>query len=127
MANMVVRRFGILSFAKIQALIMMVFGLIIGVIYGLFFMVIGAAMLSQSTGSAIGGVVGGLVIIVMMPIFYGVIGFVFGALGALIYNTAAGFVGGIEMELETATPDYGTPPPPPQNWTANPYQSNQQM
>ena len=36
------------------------------------------------------------------PIMYGLMGFVMGAIGALIYNLIAGWVGGIEMELEIA-------------------------
>lgn len=38
--------------------------------------------------------------IVVLPIFYGVIGFIIGALGALVYNLVAKWVGGIEIELE---------------------------
>lgn len=34
------------------------------------------------------------------PILYAVMGFVFGALGALIYNLVAKWVGGIEVEVE---------------------------
>lgn len=35
-----------------------------------------------------------------LPIFYGLIGFVFGTIGALVYNIFAGMVGGIEIEVE---------------------------
>ena len=38
--------------------------------------------------------------IVCVPIIYGMIGFVIGALGALIYNLIAKWLGGIEIELE---------------------------
>ena len=41
-----------------------------------------------------------LIGIVMVPIFYGMIGFIIGAVGALIYNLVAKWVGGIEIELE---------------------------
>jgi hypothetical protein len=34
-----------------------------------------------------------------LPIIYGVLGFVFTAIGAAIYNFVAGLVGGIEVEL----------------------------
>ena len=62
---------------------------------------------------------------VLAPVFYGVIGFIFGALGALIYNIAAGFVGGVEFELEGTDVSYGAPPPP--QWGANAYQPGQQQ
>jgi hypothetical protein len=121
MAEMIVRRVGVLSVAKIEGLLMMVIGLIIGVIYGLIFMIFGAAMssLAPREGQAMGGVgsvVIGLIIMVAVPIFYGVLGFVGGAIGALIYNAAAGIVGGIKLDLESEIP-YA--PAPPQ-W--NPYQ-----
>jgi hypothetical protein len=35
-----------------------------------------------------------------MPIFYAVLGFVGGVIGAAIYNLAAKVVGGIEVEVE---------------------------
>jgi len=38
--------------------------------------------------------------LVFMPVFYGVLGFVAGAVGAVIYNMFAGLVGGIELDLE---------------------------
>jgi hypothetical protein len=37
---------------------------------------------------------------IFMPIFYGIMGFVVGAIGALLYNLVANWVGGIEMEVE---------------------------
>jgi uncharacterized membrane protein len=37
---------------------------------------------------------------IFMPIIYGVMGFVFGALGAVVYNLIARWIGGIEVEVE---------------------------
>jgi len=37
--------------------------------------------------------------IVFLPVFYGVIGGIFGVLGALIYNLAANWVGGLEVDI----------------------------
>lgn len=128
MPEMTIRRVGVLSAAKIQGLLMAAFGLIIGVIYGLFFIVFGAAMSSigpRGEGAGIGGAgsIGiGVVMMIMIPIFYGVIGFIGGAIGALIYNAVAGFVGGLKIELEGDTPMYA-PPAPPQ-WNANPYRAS---
>lgn len=124
MAEMTIRRFSVFSVAKMQGFLGFVIGLLIGVIYGLFFMIFGAAMsamMPQSDTQAIGGVgsiVGGLVIMIAVPIFYGILAFIGGAIGALIYNLAAGFVGGIKFELEGVTPSYA--PPPPQQWSSNP-------
>lgn len=115
MAEMTIKRFGALSVAKMQGLLMFVVGLIIGVIYGLIFMIFGAAMsalMPQGDNQAIGGVgsiVGGLVIMIALPIFYGLIGFIGGAIGAAIYNIAASMVGGIKLELEGAAPIYAPP------------------
>ena len=37
---------------------------------------------------------------IFMPIIYGLMGFVFGIIGAAIYNLVARWVGGIEVEVE---------------------------
>jgi hypothetical protein len=37
---------------------------------------------------------------IMMPLIYGLIGFVFGLMGAAIYNLIASWIGGIEVEVE---------------------------
>lgn len=102
---------------------MFVIGLIIGVIYGLIFMIFGAAitaMAPRGQDGALGGistVVMGLVIMIAFPIFYGVLGFIGGAIGGLVYNLAAGVVGGIKLELEGTTAPYA--PPPPQQWSGS--------
>ena len=127
MAEMMVRRVGILSVAKIEGLLMFVIGLIIGVIYGLIFIIFGAtimAAMAQRSGaealSGLGPIVGGVIIMIVFPIFYGIMGFIVGAIGALIYNLAASVVGGIRLELEATTPQYAAPPAP-QQWSGNPY------
>ena len=122
MAEMTIKRFSVFSVAKIQGLLGFVIGLLIGVIYGIFFMLFGAFMSSlapRSDSQAIGGVgsvVGGLVIMIALPIIYGLLGFIGGIIGALVYNLAAGVVGGVRFELEGVTPAYA--PPPPQQWRA---------
>lgn len=99
-----IRKLGILSVAKMYAVMMLVISLIISIPYGLFIMFFGLAMMGsgESVGFAAGGgsIVIGLLVMIGLPIFYGVMGFVFGALGALIYNIFAGMVGGVEIEVE---------------------------
>jgi hypothetical protein len=122
MAEMTIRRFSVFSVAKIQGLLAFVIGLLIGVIYGLSFMIFGAAISSlaphgdsQAMGGA-GAIVIGIIIMIAVPVFYGILGFVGGMIGALVYNAAAGIVGGIRFEIESSSPAYV--PPPPQQWGA---------
>lgn len=123
MAEMTIRRFSVLSVAKVEGFLCFVLGLIFGVLYGLSFMVFGAFMSSMARGDGalaggVSSVVIGLILMVAIPVFYGILGFIGGAIGALIYNFAAGFVGGITFDLEGAAPAYT--PPPPEQWRANP-------
>lgn len=99
-----IRKMGILSVAKMYAAIMLVISLLISIPYGLFIMIFGVAMMGsgERAGLAAGGgsIVIGLLVMIGLPIFYGAIGFVAGAIGALLYNLFAGMVGGIEIEVE---------------------------
>jgi hypothetical protein len=119
MAKMVIKRFGVFSAAKIYAVVMAGIGLVIGIPLGLLMIIFGAAMMSVSgRGSAAGGGVGigiGLFYMIGLPIMYGVLGFIIGAIGAAIYNLAAGMLGGVELELENAESSYATPPAPQWN------------
>jgi hypothetical protein len=45
------------------------------------------------------GMLFGVGAIILFPIFYGVMGFLVGALGAFIYNLVSGFVGGLELTM----------------------------
>jgi hypothetical protein len=128
MAKMVIKRLGVFSVAKIYSVVMAGIGLLIGIPFGLIMIVFGAAIMTTGRDSAAGGGIGigmGVFYMVGLPIFYAVIGFIFGAIGALIYNVAAGVIGGVEMELENAGGDYG-PPPSPQPWAPNPQPPGQQ-
>ena len=126
MAEMTIKRFGVFSVAKMQSLVMFVIGLVIGVIYGLIFMIFGAAisaMAPSGEGQAVGGVstiVIGLVFMIAFPIIYAIFGFIIGCIWALVYNMAAGIVGGVKFELESVNTGYAAPPPP-QQWAGNPY------
>ena len=107
MNKLQIKKLGVLSVAKIEAAIMLVMALLISIPYGLF--VIGFSLLGASVGGrgglalGGGGVVVGILVMIGLPIFYGVIGFVAGAIGALLYNLFAGMVGGIEIEVESVS------------------------
>ena len=120
MAEMTIRRFSVFSVAKMQSLLMGIIGLIIGVIYGLIFIFLGAAVSvigTRSNDANMGGVpsiVIGVGLMIGMPIFYSILGFIVGCIWALVYNGAAGLVGGIQFELESVEPVYSAPPAPHQ-------------
>jgi hypothetical protein len=95
---MLLRRIGPFSCAKISGIIYAIVGLILGGLFS-FIALVGTAF-SDSPSSALFGV--GAVII--LPIIYGGLGFVGGALMAWLYNVVASWIGGIEMEFEEERP-----------------------
>ena len=112
MAEMTIKRFGVISVAKMYGLLMFIFGLIFGVIYGLFLILFGAAMSAlrrrASTPPPVESatVVIGLGVMIGLPIFYGILGFIMGVIAALVYNMLAGIVGGVKFELEGVQQEY---------------------
>lgn len=100
-----IKKLGILSVAKMYGLIMLVISLLISIPYGLFIMIFGVAMMGSGQNNSMlaggGSIVIGLLVMIGLPIFYSLIGFVAGAIGALIYNLFAGIVGGVEIEVES--------------------------
>ena len=95
------KRVGILSVAKIAAAIMLVVGLIVGILFALFGAIITAAspMMGVPMASTGAMAMGGIFAIVIITIIYAIFGFIWGAICAFLYNVAAGWFGGIEMEL----------------------------
>ena len=122
MAEMTIRRFGVISVAKMYGFLLFAVGLIVGVLYGLFFIIFGAAMMAMTPGGkdmAAGGVstlVIGIVMMITFPIMYGILGFISGIIVALIYNALAGIIGGVKFELEGVQQQDYVPPPPPHQW-----------
>lgn len=47
----------------------------------------------------------GITMLILVPVFYGLAGFVVGALGAVIYNFVVKKFGGLEIELQNPTTD----------------------
>ena len=99
--NMVLNKVGVFSCAKVSGVIYAAFGLLAGMILT-FFAVIGAAIGIAADGGpeALFGLFFGVGAVITLPIFYGILGFVGGALAAVLYNVAAGVIGGIEVEFK---------------------------
>lgn len=52
------------------------------------------------SAEAVFGLMFGVGAIIILPLFYGVVGFVVSAIGAAVYNVIASVTGGIEVQLE---------------------------
>ena len=96
---MVLNRIGVLSTGKILGILYAGLGLLIGGLFSLFSLLGAAVGASQDAGGAFFAMVFGIGAVVILPIFYGVLGLIGGILTAALYNLAASVVGGIELEL----------------------------
>ena len=95
---MVINRIGPLSCARIAGALYAVIGLIAGAFLSLFSLA--GAFGGLSSDSALPAALFGVGSIIILPIFYGVIGFVGSLVGAALYNAVASVVGGIEIDLQ---------------------------
>lgn len=87
-------------------------GKLLGVLYGILGLVVGGIFtLASLLGAAVAGANGaegaialamGAGAIVIAPIMYGILGFIGGLIGAALFNLAAYFAGGLELEVDLA-------------------------
>jgi hypothetical protein len=102
MAMTVVRRVGVLSVAKLQAVLYLIIGFLVGGMFALFSLFGAAAGSMWGNGNNAGPLVSalfGVGAIVFFPILYGVLGFIGGLILGALYNLVAGMTGGVEIEL----------------------------
>lgn len=104
---MVIKRIRPMSFAKMNAVIYGFIGLLVGGMFSLIGLIGGAALMSQAQGSDGAGGVGaamgmifGVGAIIILPICYAILGFIGGLIGAVVYNLAAGMMGGLELDIQ---------------------------
>jgi hypothetical protein len=101
----VVRRVGPGSAFKVGLVLYAILGLVLGIFMAFISMVAGslgglAMPAGGAPGSRLFGFGMGMGAIIIFPILYGVIGGVFAAIGAVVYNLVAGWVGGLELDIE---------------------------
>lgn len=98
--QMIIRRVGVWSISRIYGAMSAAAGLI----GGLFFASI--ALLGAGLGPrndelpSFVGPLFGVGAVIFLPIFYGVLGIIAGAVGAALYNLFAGMVGGVEIDVQ---------------------------
>ena len=108
----VLKSVGVMSVAKIMGVLYGCLGLIF-IPFFLLISVVGTVA-GQKNMPFAGAL--GIIFAIAMPILYGVMGFVSGAIGAALYNVLAKWLGGFEIELEARpaglTAPYPLIPPP---------------
>jgi hypothetical protein len=90
------RSIGVLSAARIFAVIQGAIGILVGFFF-LLFAIVGAAI---KPGQQKLGMIGMVIAAVLMPVIYAAIGFVIGAIWAAVYNLAAQSIGGLELQFD---------------------------
>jgi len=100
-----VKRIGVVSFAKLQTVILAIVGLVAGILYsfgGAIIDVLVSANVINSTetpGLSYGTALAFLALI-GMPLIFASCGFVVGLIEAVLYNLFARWFGGIEIDFE---------------------------
>jgi hypothetical protein len=102
---MVIRHIGVWSVSRLYGALCAAMGLLFGAIFALVAMVGGSmAGAMGNSGSGLGsgglGAMFGIGAIIILPLVYGVMGLVVGAIGAALYNLFAGMLGGIQFDTE---------------------------
>jgi hypothetical protein len=100
---MVIKRVSPLSAGKIGGVLYALLGLVIGAVVSLVVMAAGgaASMASDDAGGgAMMGAMFGAGAIIVLPIVYGICGFIFTLISAVLYNIAAKMAGGIEVDVQ---------------------------
>ena len=97
-----IRRFGVIRTSTVVAVMYVI-------VIAVFALPIAVGVALFGRGDTAGGAAGVLALGLVAAVLYGVFGWVFTAIGCALYNFAAGWVGGIEVQVEAVVP----PPPAP--------------
>lgn len=88
-----IKRFGVIQTAKVAGVIYFLIAAVFMVPFGLI------TLLVPNTSSSFFPSFGGAFFI-FLPFFYGIAAFIMTAIGCLVYNAIAKWIGGIEIEVE---------------------------
>ena len=98
---MLIKRIEPVSLGKILGVLYAIGGLVVGLLFALMSLVIpGFANAPEQQTFPGWSLLFGVGAVVILPIFYGVLGFVGGIIGAALYNGLSKFVGGVVIQVE---------------------------
>jgi hypothetical protein len=96
---MVIKHVGVMSVGKLYGVMCAALGLLAGVLFAAIGS-LGAGIASASGSSALPFAGIGVAAVIVIPLVYGIFGFIGGLISAVLYNLFAGIVGGIEVTTE---------------------------
>ena len=107
----ILKRIGVRSSAKLAGLLYGLMGLIFGAIVSLVAL-LGSSVSENTQEQA--GILFGVGAVVILPVLYGVVGYIAGAISTALFNLVAGWAGGLEIEIEMSqvpqSPQVGSEP-----------------
>jgi len=95
---MVIKRFGPVSVGKVAGTLYAAMGLLIGTVFSL--IALAGGFTSDNSAAGPFAALIGVGAIVIFPILYGAFGFLFTMIAAALYNLVAGWVGGVELDVQ---------------------------
>lgn len=75
------------------------FGGLIGLLYAAMLIIMGLVMATEDAAAGVGMMVGGVAVVLFIPVFYGMFGFIGGIILAFIFNMVSGWVGGLKVQF----------------------------
>ena len=92
-----VKKIGTASLAKMLGAVYAAIGFLVGLFVSAFSAIL---MFFGGQNAGLAGIVLGVGAVIIFPIFYGILGVIFGSIIAIVYNAVADRIGGIEVELD---------------------------
>jgi hypothetical protein len=98
---MIVRHVGVWSVARLYGALTASMGLLMGAVFALAATIGGMARVGGDAGlpSGVIGALFGAGAVILLPVFYGLLGVIMGAISAALYNLFAGVFGGVEIDV----------------------------
>lgn len=97
-----IRRFAVLRTATTLAVIYAIIALIFAIPFAVILSV-GQVTITDATGRTTSMTVSPLLVLIL-PLLYAILGWIFTAIACLVYNLAARFTGGIGVEVRSSAP-----------------------
>jgi hypothetical protein len=102
--RLVVHKFNAMQIGKLIGILYAGIGLLVGLLVAA--MTFLGGLLQSITGTDLSAALGfglGVAAIVALPVLYGIMGFLAGAIAALLFNFASSIVGGAVLEVESSS------------------------